>query len=328
MRVNYKFFLLAILALILCVLPAAGQAQEVGDAKISISPTLFELSTKPGDVVENTLKVINTSDIIQSYEMEIKPFVGNELGQAKIVADDDTTYFLKNWVKITPQQFTLSAKQIQVVTFTISVPIDAEPGGQYGSILASLVNKSEVSGTGAVTKSKVGTLVLVAVAGDISYSAYLKDFSVAKKRFERSPITFNTRIHNNSTVHIKPKGFITLTNIFGQKAGTLDFDQKNILPKSDRLLTQSYDQPLKVGRYVATLNLLYGDKGDQLSSRLVFYVLPLWLIILSVILIVLIVLLIILTTKLRRLKAGQRRERVGQSSDINQNRPKSRPIIR
>ena len=290
---NFKFLWLIVLALIFCVLPANGQAQEVDDAKVSISPTLFELSAKPGDVLEQTMKVINTSDIIQSYEMGVQPFVGNEFGQAKFVADDDTTYFLKSWTKITPSQFTLAPKQTQEVKFVITLPVDAEPGGQYGSVLATLVNKGELSGTGAITRSKVGTLVLVAVAGDISYSAYIKDFSVAKKRFERSPITFNTRIHNNSTVHIKPKGFITLTNIFGQKAGSLEFDQKNIFPSTDRLITQSYDQPLKVGRYVATLNLLYGDKGDQLSAQLVFYVFPTWLIILCVVLLILIVLVLI-----------------------------------
>ena len=295
MRDNFKILLLVILVSIFSVVPAVGQAQQVGmeQAKVSISPTLFELSAKPGDALENSFKVINTSDIIQDYEMEIKPFVGNELGQAKIVPDDDSTYFLKNWVKISPQLFTLTPKQTQVVTFTITVPADAEPGGQYGSILASLVNKSEVSGTGAVVRSKVGTLVLVAVAGDISYSASIKDFSVVKKRFEKSPITFNTRIHNNSTVHIKPKGFITLTDIFGRTAGSIAFDQKNIFPKSDRLITQTYDQPLKVGRYVATLNLLYGETSDQLSARLVFYVFPVWLIILIVVLLVLILFIFI-----------------------------------
>ncbi|MEK9167211.1 MAG: hypothetical protein AAB613_00495, partial [Patescibacteria group bacterium] len=130
------------------------------------------------------------------------------------------------------------------------------------------------------------------VAGDIKYSAYVKEFSVAKKRFERPPIEFRTKIHNSSTVHIKPKGFITLTDIFGRKSGSLDFDQKNILPDSDRLITQSYDQPLIVGRYVATLNILYGEKGDQLSSRLVFYVFPIWLIILCIAVLLLIILLL------------------------------------
>lgn len=293
--------LIAILAIFfITTLPNSSSAQEVGSAKVSISPTLFELTAKPGDVLENTMKIINTSDIIQSYEMEIKSFVGNELGQAKITASDDPEYALKRWVTITPEKFTLVAKQTQVVKFTINVPQDAEPGGQYGSILASLVDNSTVSGTGAVTKSKVGTLVLVAVAGDIKYSAYVKEFSVAKKRFERPPIEFRTKIHNSSTVHIKPKGFITLTDIFGRKAGSIEFDQKNILPDSDRLITQPYDQPLIVGRYVATLNILYGEKGDQLSAKTVFYVFPTWLIILCIAVVILIILLLLYRRRQKR----------------------------
>src|SRR3989344_54397 len=299
-RIVARLLVAAIAAFFVVALPSSGLAQEISQAKVSVSPALFELTVKPGDVLENTMKVINTSDVVQSYEMEIKSFIGNELGQAKITASDDPEYALKGWVKITPEKFTLAAKQTQIVKFIISVPADAEPGGQYGSILASLVDNSAVSGTGAVTKSKVGTLVLVAVAGDIHYSAYVKEFSVAKKRFERSPIEFRTKIHNSSSVHIKPKGFITLTDIFGRKAGSIDFDQKNILPDSDRLITQSYEQPLIVGRYVATLNILYGEKGDQLSSKTVFYVFPTWLIILCVALLILIILLLIYRRRQKR----------------------------
>jgi len=283
-------------------LPANIRAQEatVDQAKVSISPPLFELSAKPGDTIKSSMKVVNTSGIVQKYQMGIQPFVGNELGQAKIVAEDDSIYFLKNWTKITPSKFTLTPLQTQVVKFVITIPVNAEPGGQYGSILAYLANNDKVSGTGAVTRTKVGSLILVAVAGDISYSAYVKEFKVDKIRFEHSPITFNSRIHNNGSVHIKPKGFITLTNIFGRKTASIDFDQKNIFPKADRLITQSYDQPLKIGRYVATLNILYGEKGDQLSSELVFYVFPMWLIILCIALLILFVLLFIYRKRQKR----------------------------
>ncbi|MEK7171128.1 MAG: hypothetical protein AAB774_02385 [Patescibacteria group bacterium] len=297
---KFKILLLAVLALVFSVLPANGQSQEADQAKVSISPPLFELSAKPGDTIKNSMKVINTSGIVQKYEMGIQPFIGNELGQAKIVAGDDSIYFLKNWTKITPSKFTLSPLQTQVVEFVITIPVDAEPGGQYGSLLAYLANDDEVSGTGAVTRTKVGSLILVAVAGDVKYSAYVKDFKVDKKRFERSPILFTTSIHNNGTVHIKPKGFITLTDIFGRKAASIDFDQKNIFPKTDRLITQSYDQPLIVGRYVATLNVLYGEKGDQLSAKTVFYVIPIWLIILSIALIILTILLILYRKRQKR----------------------------
>lgn len=291
---------LVLLMLAFSVLPAVGQEEGVKQEKVSVSPALFELNAKPGDILENSMKVINTGNAIQDFEMEIRPFVGNELGQAKIVADDDSIYFLKSWVKMEPTQFTLAPLQTQVVKFTINVPLNAEPGGQYGTILASLVNESEVSGTGAVVRSKVGTLILVAVAGDINYSAYIGEFSTNKKRFERSPITFKTNIHNNSTVHIKPKGFITLTNVFGRKTGQIDFDQKNIFPNSDRVATQSYDLPLPVGRYIASLNLIYGEGAGQLNAQLIFYVFPIWLIILLIVLLILFILFIIYRRRQKR----------------------------
>ena len=281
---NSKFKILSLVILVVLLFPLLTTAQDItASASVSVSPTLFELDLKPGDVSVSSMKVINLSNKVQSYEMEIKPFVGNELGEAKIVPDDDPAYSLGSWVKINPEKFSLAPSASQEVKFTVSVPKDAEPGGKYGSVLATLSDKGEVSsGTGAVTRSKVGSLVLVAIAGEINYAAYVKDFSVTQRRYEKSPVTFTTRLHNDSTVHIKPKGFITLTNIFGSQAAQMNFEQKNILPNSDRLLTQAYDQPLPIGRYKASLNLVYGT-GQTLAAQIVFYVLPLWLIILAAI---------------------------------------------
>ena len=84
-----EIVILTLLLSAFSVLPTLGQTQDVNQEKVSISPALFELNAKPGDTLDNSMKVINTSDQIQDYEMEIKPFVGNEFGQAKIVADDD-----------------------------------------------------------------------------------------------------------------------------------------------------------------------------------------------------------------------------------------------
>jgi len=253
------------------------KAQE-DSLSTSISPVTFELNANPGETITNIVKVSNLSTIKQSYVMEVEPFIGNELGQATVVNsenDPQPELALKEWVSLTPAKFSLAPKAQQLITVTITIPKNAEPGGRYGTILAGTDHSNDaVDGTGAKVGQKLGTLVLLRVQGAIVYQAYLKDFSTTKLLYEQSPVTFSTRLHNDSTVHIKPKGFITITNLSGKKVVEQAFEERNVLPDGDRLISTEIKERLGMNRYTATLSLVYGDRNEQLISTTSFFIIP------------------------------------------------------
>jgi hypothetical protein len=268
-------------ALLIAQLSNSAQAQSSseGTFSTSISPVTFELTAKPGDTLKNVVKVTNVSTLTLQYTMQVEAFVGNELGQATIVPnkdDADPALALDDWTTVSPSSFTLKPKEQQIVSYTIVIPKNAEPGGRYGSVLAAAkaLDTNELAGTGAKVGQKVGSLVLLSIQGPINYVASIKDFTPTKQLFEHTPITINTRIHNQSTVHIKPKGFITLTNLFGKKVVQIPFEERNVLPDGDRLLTTEIKDNLPIGRYTANLALVYGDKNAQLISSTSFIVFP------------------------------------------------------
>lgn len=279
-RVKYlPCFLVLLLVVVGGVIPAQAQNESTDTFSTSISPVTFELTAKPGDTLSNVIKVTNVSTQSLSYTMGVEAFVGNELGQATIIPNTDEAdpaLALANWTTATPKTFTLKPKEQQIVNFTIKIPKTAEPGGRYGSILAAAkaVDTNELAGTGAKVGQKVGTLLLLGVQGPINYVATIKDFVPTQQLFERSPIALQTRVHNQSTVHIKPKGFITLTNLLGKKVVELPFDERNVLPDGDRLITTEIKDSLPMGRYTASLALVYGDKNSQMLSTTSFYVFP------------------------------------------------------
>lgn len=259
--------------------PTFAQAGTEDTFSTSISPVTFELTAKPGDTIKNVVKVTNISTQALAYEMQVEAFVGNELGQATIVLNKDDTdpaLALGNWTTVSPGAFTLKPKEQQLVSYIITIPKNAEPGGRYGSVLASAkaIDSAALAGTGAKVGQKVGSLVLLGVQGPINYVATVKDFTPTKKLFERTPITINTRLHNQSTVHIKPKGFITLTNLLGKKVTQIQFEERNVLPDGDRLIATEIKDKLPIGRYTASLALVYGDKNAQLISSTSFIVFP------------------------------------------------------
>lgn len=271
--ITSRILILIVSLSLLLFLPTLALAQEE-TISTSISPVVFELTANPGESQTNTVKVTNTGSSASDYQITIESFSGNDRGQAIVNGDTDPEYELKKWVSIKPDKFHLAKEANQIVTFTINVPSDAAPGGRYGTILASPSGQGQVNGTGAVVRQKVGTLVLLSVKGDVSYSANVQEFKTTKTLFERAPVDFSTKIYNGSTVHVKPRGFITVANTFGHKVAEVEFKQGNILPKSDRIYDGQISQKLPIGRYVATLALNYGEKGDQLISTTSFIVFP------------------------------------------------------
>lgn len=243
----------------------------------SISPVTFELAANPGETITNIVKVTNLSDVSVTYKMGVQPFVGNESGQATVLTEDNDPnpeLALSDWTTLSPKTFPLAPKEQKLVTVTIKIPKDAEPGGRYASVLASSTNDSTLEGGGATVNQKVGTLVLLRVQGAIKYKAYIKEFGATQKLFERSPVTLKTRIHNDSTVHIKPKGFVTVTNLFGKKVIEQPYEERNALPSSDRLIYTELKNRLGTGYYTANLAIVYGDRNEQLLSTTSFYVFP------------------------------------------------------
>lgn len=277
----------AVLSLVFFSNNSLLRAQEpVDKVSLAISPLNFEFTINPGETREDVVKVTNPSeDKTQIITMAIEPFKGDETGQVTVLEGDeaDPAYSLKEWVSITPKNFTLKPQESRIVRFTTTVPKNAEPGGKYGAIVAS-TTRDQIGQTGAATVQKVGSLVLLTVQGFIQYNASARDFYTVNYKddikdrspqslYENSPVYFLTRVHNEGTVHIKPKGFITVSNIFGKKVVDIEVPARNVLPGSDRVQAIEW-KDAKMGRYTATLVLNYGDKNQQITATTSFTVFP------------------------------------------------------
>lgn len=289
-----------------------AQSNDVPRASIAISPLTFVLNANPGDRIENTIKVTNAQGTgAINVEMEVKPFTGTETGEAVIQDEEDPAYSLGKWITVSPKNLILEPKQTGLVTYTINVPSNAEAGGRYASILAKSGSQN-VTGTGAATVQKVGSLILLNINGTISYDAIVKEFKTVKSdgniekpvnqfNFEKAPVTFFARIANTGRSHIKPKGFVVISNLFGKKIGGIPFPERFILPGNDRVLETKWEDA-KIGYYTATLLLNYGDKNEQLTATTTFMVFP-WKTGLPIIIGVLIVLWFTITRRKRVAKA-------------------------
>ena len=273
-------------------------AQE-GRVGITISPLTFELTANPGDTITNIVKIYNPTDNIISIKMEVEDFkpVG-ETGQVIVEPEVEMTYSLKRWVKTTPTEFTLEPKEQKFVDFEISVPENAEPGGKYGSILASTTGMVGEGVTGAAVAQKVGALLLLTVAGPVQENLGIKEFS-APSFLEYGPVSFLMRFENTGTVHVRPRGFVTITNWQGKKVADVEFPQLNVIPGSIRKIETSWQNKWLFGKYTAMLVGSYGTANLPFNPPvLVFWAFP-WKIALGIFLVLLLIIAFFYKTRRR-----------------------------
>ena len=242
---------------------------------LSISPLTFELTANPGDLLENKIRIYNPTDSAVAVKMEIEDFtVSGETGQVIIEPAETETYSLARWVQVSPETFTLEPAEQKIVDFIINVPADAEPGGHYGSLLATTAGVIGENVTGAGVAQKVGSLLLLSVSGAVNENLQVKDFS-APKFLEYGPIKFAMRFENTGTVHVRPKGFITITNWRGKKVADVEFAQKNVIPGATRAVEATWNRKVLFGKYTATLVGSYGVSNTPLEPYVIsFWVIP------------------------------------------------------
>lgn len=298
---------------------------------LTVSPPVYdEIEINPGESMDFSVRVTNESESAREFYIDIQTFSAyGEEGEA-MFKTVDASYGLAKWIKPGFEKIVLEAGQEMDFPLTIEVPENADPGGHYASLFfTSLPPEAREDRSSVGLGGNLGVLFLVTVPGDILENTELLEFTSDKKFYTQLPVNFDYRVKNNGTVHFKPYGDITITNLIGKKSATVDPNPKggNVLPSSVRHLSttwvndvdyiekggfwQNFKNEWKnfaLGRYKAQLNLIYGRSGQSVAGELYFWVFPWHVILVAVLIIIIIILLIIGYNKMiiRMARKGKR----------------------
>lgn len=294
-------FLIPIISLIFGSLISNVFAQE--SVGIFISPVRFELTANPGDVIGNKIKVKNPTDSTISLRVTSEDFkaIGEEGHVAIDIQEsesDKKVYSLKSWIKIQPNEFILNPGEERIIDFIIEIPENAEPGGKYGSVIPTITGLTGEEFTGATVSSSVAALVLLTISGDVKEDILVDSF-VAPNFSEYGPVPFEIRFKNNGTVHVAPRGYITVVDWMGNKVDDVEFSQFNVIPGAVRKINKKLDKKWLLGKYTATLVGSYGTSNTPLIPYVTtFWVFP-WKIFLSVFVVLLLFIIFFYITRKR-----------------------------
>jgi hypothetical protein len=202
--------------LTICLLAIEGVFSASSVLAMTISPPVQEFIADPGSVEKGMVKLYNDEDNAKTLYVNVQRFTARgEKGEPGFFDEEIDDYMLASWIHLERTQITLEPGQRIEIPYIISVPSYAEAGGHYAAIFWS-TQPPNVEGSGVAIASKIGSLVLLRVQGEIIEQGRLLDFSLKeeKKFYAHLPIDFNIRFENTGNVHLKPFGMIEISDMF------------------------------------------------------------------------------------------------------------------
>jgi len=278
------------------VVAFGGSAHAATTQSFQISPPTANYAADPGNNVQGSIKVTNLTGEPIALNVGRQNFVAKgEEGEIELVDNANPLYSLAPWFGVPTGVIEVAPRSTVVVPYTIDIPVNAEPGGRYGSIIFSSIPPKLPSGvSGAAIQQTIAAIIFQRINGAALENLEMASFRPDNAFSEYGPVTLSTRIKNTGNVHEKPTGTIKIKDMLGFTVSTLKLDEHFVIPGAIRHLKNVYPangkKTIMFGKYTATLNATYAD-GKKLTASTTFTVLP-WKIMAGV-LIVLIILFIL-----------------------------------
>lgn len=260
-------------------------AQET--LSVTVTPPLVQLTIGPGETWASTLKVVNNNSYdVTYYAIPVDFNAEGEGGTGTFIPlldteGDGTT--LGSWVDISKEPVVVPRGMSADLPFSVRIPADAAPGGQYAAILVGTQPAAgEIDGPSVRVSSYVSTLLFVRIKGEVDERARIREFRSEKTLYEDPRAEFVLRFENLGNTHLRPQGEIVISNMWGKERGRVQLGQKtafgNVLPASTRRFTFVWEGEkslLDIGRYSAVVTLSFGEDSKQnISAKNYFWVVP------------------------------------------------------
>lgn len=304
---NFKGLLsVAIFSLLVFSFFPSAKAANSG---IQISPTTYNYEIKPGESQTGKILLKNLNPTPLNYLMEVESFSQvSEDGAPSFEIDNNSgcTPPLADWFFFgSEEKGQIQTGKDREIPFTVSVPKDAEPGGHYAAVFGrELKDVPEGQSQMGIT-SRVGTLILISVPGDVKTEAEITEFKAPKYVFS-GPIDFSMKVKNSGTVHYDSIGSVAIKPLVG-KESKFELGTHTILPQNVRNYEKQWTKKYPFGYYKMTPVATDGAKKEVTAAAIMIIAIPLVIVIPVIVgLIILIMAAIYLKKHLRFVNDQQR----------------------
>ena len=244
---------------------------------LTLSPLRSELNIAPGTSLNGTLTVINSTDKPMVVNLSATEFsVINQQYDYAFTAESN----LAKWVTFSQSEINLAAGKSQKVTFTVGVPLSAEPGGRYVSLFAS--TNVETSDSAVESVQRIASLLYITVTGDVTRVGHL--VSLSSPWLVSGQSMWTVALQNTGTTHFRSRYNVQTQNLFSASVAS-SFGDALILPNTIRLVSDDLPLPQLPGIYKIVYMIGLGDTPAVTETRYLLYMPPAAMIILVILVI-------------------------------------------
>lgn len=264
--VNYGAGLAGILVLLAVVFSLSSHSAKAGTG-LTIQPIKISQTMKPGDSISGKIMLTNASEDDVSVDLNIQDFIptaGTETFQFVGRAPGVTT--VRDWINFddTKEHFMFKKGEAREIAYTIKAPANAEPGSHFGVLFFKAIRAVDANAQLKVG-TQVGVLVFITIPGKFEQKGNITKFS-SPSFLQTGPVPFELTFENTGTVHFEPKGTIEITNMFGNKIGSVPIEGYAVLPTGIKKMAFQWNVVgLLLGKYKATATI-YDVDGNLLST--------------------------------------------------------------
>lgn len=271
-----KLLLCLIVATALFVLPFQSFAQTQ-DSGIQISPLTYNYEITPGKSQQAKITLKNLSSEPIDYTIETENFTATSEDGAPVFAfgpASEGVTSLADWFDFSGGKTgKLGPKGSGDVEFTISVPEGAEAGGHYAAVFAKVIKKTEEGKTELGVSSRVGTLILVSVPGEITNGVEIEELSIPRWIW-KGPVTLGMKVKNTGSIHYDSQADISFNPVLFGNDTKVGMGEHTVLPSSTRDYEGKLNKKYPFGIYKVTATATGGEANP--AVRLVtVYAIPL-----------------------------------------------------
>lgn len=249
------------------------------DFDLTVSPVKKELTLGPGEGMDFEITLINHADREQELLVYTMDFFINPDNSYDFQEPGYYTYSCSQWITILRSRFTVPARSLHEEPFRLQVPADAEPGGHF-SVLFFQDAAEPAPGQGVKPTYRIGSLILVTVAGEIVREANVKALSVESDFFSlwgppgggeagwpARDIRYHLEVENVGNVHLTVQASLSYRSKFGFGSGSVDLGEITMLPGTVRYFDGSLPSPPFLGIYEAEAVIRYGPQMNVFDTE-------------------------------------------------------------
>jgi hypothetical protein len=203
----------------------------------------FVLDLPPGGEAHDTFRVRNDGSATQTFTLFAGDAFNAATGAIDLKATGKPSRDIGTWITLEKNSIELAGGQFADVGFTLKVPASATPGDHTAGIVASLGTSPGAAGPSVSVDRRIGTRVLLRVAGDLKPSLKLSDlktsFNGPISPVGRGTMNVTYRVSNVGNVAMGVDQKIKVNSPFGFPAKTVTPAQiADLLPGNSITVTE------------------------------------------------------------------------------------------